>query len=101
MSLLWLGLCFLVVDLNGFNLKLVPNKKIAVVGRSGQGKSTLFNLLTRVFDVRKGSITLDGVDIRDLDEKTLRKNISIIRQEPFVFNRTIKDNFNQIKEVMK
>ena len=84
--------------LKNFNLKLEPHKKIAVVGRSGQGKSTLFNLLTRVFDVKKGSITLDGVDIKDLDETTLRKNISIIRQEPFIFNRTIKNNFKIINK---
>ena len=58
----------------------------------------MFNLLTRVFDVNKGSITLDGVDIRDLDEKTLRKNISIIRQEPFIFNRTILDNFKVVNK---
>ena len=84
--------------LKDFNLKLEPNKKIAIVGKSGQGKSTLFNLLTRVFDIKKGSITLDGIDIRDLDEETLRKNISIIRQEPFIFNRTIKDNFKIINK---
>ena len=87
--------------LKNFNLKLEPHKKIAIVGRSGQGKSTLFNLLTRVFDVRKGSITLDGVDIKDLDEKTLRKNISIIRQEPFIFNRTIKENFKVVNKNIK
>jgi ATP-binding cassette subfamily B protein len=84
--------------LKNFNLKIEPNKKIAIVGKSGQGKSTLFNLLTRVFDVTKGSITLDGIDIRDLDEKTLRKNISIIRQEPFIFNRTIKNNFKVVNK---
>ena len=87
--------------LKNFNLKLEPNRKIAIVGRSGQGKSTMFNLLTRVFDVNKGSITLDGVDIRDLDEKTLRKNISIIRQEPFIFNRTILDNFKVVNKKIK
>ena len=87
--------------LTDFNLKLEPNKKIAIVGRSGQGKSTLFNLLTRVFDVKKGSITLDGVDIKDLDETTLRKNISIIRQEPFIFNRTIKNNFKIVNKNIK
>ena len=79
--------------LNGFNLKLEPNKKIAIVGKSGHGKTTLFNLLTRIFDVKKGKITLDGVNIKDLTEESLRKNISIIRQEPFIFNRTIKENF--------
>ena len=87
--------------LNGLNLKLEPNKKIAIVGRSGQGKSTLFNLLTRVFDVNIGKITLDGIDIKDLDEETLRKNISIIRQEPFIFNRTILDNFKVLNKKIK
>lgn len=89
------------VILKNFNLKLEPNKKIAIVGKSGQGKSTLFNLLTRVFDPIKGEITLDGVNIKDLDEKTLRKNISIIRQEPFIFNRTILNNFKMINKRIK
>ena len=79
--------------LNNFNLIVEPNKKIAIVGKSGQGKSTLFNLITRIFDVNKGEILLDGVNIKDLTESTLRKNISIIRQEPFIFNKTIKENF--------
>lgn len=82
--------------LNGFNLTLEPNKKIAIVGKSGHGKTTLFNLLTRIFDVKKGKITLDGINIKDLTEESLRNNISIIRQEPFVFNRTIKENFKII-----
>ena len=84
--------------LKGFSLKLEPNKKIAVVGRSGQGKSTLFNLVTRIFDVKKGEILLDGINIKDLTETSLNKNISIIRQEPFIFNRTIKENFKLIDE---
>lgn len=82
--------------INDFNIKLEPNKKIAVVGKSGQGKSTLFNLITRVFDVKEGTITLDGLDIKDLSEDELRKHISIIRQEPFIFNRTILENFKII-----
>ena len=84
------------VTLNGFNLKIEPNKKIAIVGKSGQGKSTLFNLLTRIFDVEKGEILLDNTNIKDLSEESLRKNISIIRQEPFIFNKTIKENFELI-----
>jgi len=81
------------VTLNHFNLKIKPNKKIAIVGKSGQGKSTLFNLVTRIFDVNEGEILLDGINIKELNEETLRKNISIIRQEPFIFNKTIKENF--------
>ena len=87
--------------LKNFNLTLEPNKKIAIVGRSGQGKSTVFNLLTRVFDVKKGKILLDGVDIRDLTEEDLRKNISIIRQEPFIFNRSIKENFKLVNSKIR
>ena len=84
------------ITLNKFNLVLEPNKKIAIVGKSGQGKSTLFNLITRIFDPIEGQILLDGVNIKDLTETSLRKNISIIRQEPFIFNRTIKENFKLI-----
>lgn len=84
--------------LNEFNLKVEPNTKIAIVGASGQGKSTLFNLLTRIFDVNSGKIFIDNVNIKDLKESELRKNISIIRQEPFIFNRSIKENFLIVDE---
>ena len=82
--------------LNKFCLKIEPNKKIAIVGKSGQGKSTLFNLITRIFDVQSGKILIDGIDVKELTEDSLRKNISIIRQEPFIFNRTIKENFELV-----
>ena len=83
--------------LKDFNITFKPNKKIAVVGSSGEGKSTLFNLITRLFDPIKGNISLDGIDLKLLSEESLRENISIIRQEPFIFNRTIKENFELIK----
>lgn len=84
------------VTLKNFNLMIESNKKIAIVGKSGQGKSTLFNLITRIFEPLEGEVLLDGVNIKDLTEDSLRKNISIIRQEPFIFNRTIKENFKLI-----
>ena len=84
--------------LKGFNIRLEPNKKIAVVGRSGQGKSTLFNLITKIFNPNSGEILLDGININDIAEDDLRKNISVIRQEPFVFNRTIRENFELINK---
>lgn len=87
--------------LKNFNLIIEPNKKIAIVGKSGQGKSTIFNLLTRIFDSKKGSITIDGINIKDLDEDELRKQVSIIRQEPFIFNRTILENFKLINKNIK
>ncbi len=79
--------------LENFNAQFLPNKKIGIVGKSGQGKSTIFNLLTRVFDTSIGSITIDGINILDLNEESLRKYVAIIRQEPFLFNKTIKENF--------
>lgn len=84
--------------LKGLNLKLDTNKKVAIVGKSGNGKSTLFNLLLRYFDATTGEITLDGINIEDLTEKCLRNNISIIRQSPFLFNLSILDNFKLVKK---
>ena len=84
--------------LKGLDMKIVPNKKIAIVGKSGNGKSTIFNLLLRYFDATKGEILIDGVDIKDLTEESLRNNISIIRQSPFLFNLSIMDNFKMVKE---
>ena len=79
--------------LKNFNVTFKPHQKIGIVGKSGQGKTTIFNLLTRVFDTKVGSITIDGINIEDLTEEDLRKNVAIIRQEPFLFNKTIKENF--------
>ena len=84
--------------LKGLNMTVEPNKKIAVVGRSGNGKSTIFNLLLRYFDTTEGTVTIDGINIQDLTESSLRNNISIIRQSPFLFNLTILENFRLVKE---
>lgn len=87
--------------LKDFSVTFDTNKKIAVVGKSGQGKSTLFNLITRIFDCSQGNIYLDDINIKDLSEECLRKNISVIRQEPFLFNRTIMENFKVVKPNIK
>ena len=71
--------------LKGLTMKLEPNKKIAIVGKSGNGKSTLFNLLLRYFDTTKGSIKINGINIKELSEESLRNNISVIRQAPYLF----------------
>ncbi len=84
--------------LKGLNLKIEPYKKIAIVGRSGNGKSTIFNLLLRYFDATEGQILIDDVNIKDLTEKSLRENISIIRQSPYLFNLSILENFELVKE---
>lgn len=87
--------------LKDFSVTFDTNKKIAVVGKSGQGKSTLFNLITRIFDCSQGNIYLDDINIKDLSEECLRKNISVIKQEPFLFNRTIMENFKVVKPNIK
>ena len=84
--------------LKDLNMTLDPNQKIAIVGRSGNGKSTIFNLLLRYFDNDKGSILLDNISLNKLSERSLRNNISIIRQTPFLFNDTIYNNFKLVKE---
>ena len=84
--------------LKNFSVKLEPNKKIAIVGASGQGKSTIFNLITRIFDASKGKVLINGINVQDISEKSLRDNISIIRQDPFIFNKTIKENFKIINK---
>ena len=86
------------IILKDFNIKFEPNKKIAIVGASGGGKTTLFNLMTRLFEPISGEIFLDKVNLKDLSEENLRKHISIIRQDPFLFNRSIKENFTILKE---
>ena len=86
------------LTLKGLTMNIEPNKKIAVVGRSGNGKSTIFNLLLRYFDATDGEITLDGISIKDLTEDGLRRNISVIRQAPFLFNLSIFDNFKLAKD---
>ncbi len=84
--------------LKGLTMKLEPNKKIAIVGKSGEGKSTLFNLLLRYFDPCKGTIKINGSNIQSLSEESLRRNISVIRQTPYLFNQSIIDNFRVVKK---
>lgn len=84
--------------LENLNMTFLPNKKNAIIGRSGNGKSTIFNLLLRYFDVCDGEILIDGVNIKKLTEDSLRKNISIIRQTPFIFNMSVFDNLKIVKE---
>ena len=83
-----------------FNIKIPTGKKIAIVGKSGQGKTSIFNLLLRYFDVDGGVILIDDLPIEDFTEDALRQNIAIIRQEPFIFNKTILENLKIIDPYM-
>ncbi len=75
-----------------FNLKIEANKKIAFVGHSGCGKSTLINLLYRFYDVEKGAVLIDGEDIRDFKQESLRSAMSIVPQECVLFDDSIWNN---------
>ena len=84
--------------LNNVNFKITPNKTVAFVGKSGSGKSTIFNLISKLYTVKSGMIFLDNVDINKLDRETIRGNISVISQNPYIFNMSIKDNLKVIRE---
>ncbi len=75
-----------------FDLRVRPGEKVALVGRSGAGKTTAVSLLLRLYEVEGGRITLDGVDIRDLTQDALRAQIGMVRQETAMFNRSAMEN---------
>lgn len=85
------------LTLDNLSLNIKNNQKTAIVGRSGNGKTTIFNLLLRYFDVTNGEVLIDGVNIKDLTEESLRKTISCVRQNPFLFNMSIFENFKIVK----
>lgn len=78
--------------LDGINLEIKAGSTVALVGQSGSGKSTLADLLPRFYDPTGGAITIDGIDIRDLDVKELRSLMGIVSQEPILFNDTVFAN---------
>jgi len=78
--------------LRDFTLSIPANTSAALVGASGAGKSTVVSLLQRFYDVSGGSITIDGIDIRDMDLKWMRKHIGYVQQEPQLFGLTIREN---------
>ncbi len=78
--------------LKDIDLDVQPGQTIAILGATGSGKSSIINLIPRFYDVSKGSIKLDGTDLRDLKIKSLRGIIGIVRQEPFIFSTTLREN---------
>ncbi len=77
---------------NNFNLTVPKNKKVALVGHSGSGKSTIVKLLYRLYDLEKGQITIDGKDIKEVNQESLRSELSIVPQECVLFDDTIYNN---------
>lgn len=80
------------------SFKIGPYETVALVGKSGCGKTTILNLISKIYNIDKGNILLDGMDISDIDESYLRNNISVISQNPYLFDLSIKDNFRLIKD---
>jgi ATP-binding cassette subfamily B protein len=80
------------VVLDGFNLRMRPGETVALVGRTGSGKSTVARLLARSYDVTSGAVEVDGHDVRNLTVDSLRANIGIVLDEPFLFSVSIRDN---------
>ncbi len=78
--------------LHDINLEVNPGETVAIVGRTGAGKSSLMNLVSRLYEIDKGSIILDGYDISKVTQESLRKQVGIVPQEAFLFSGTIEDN---------
>lgn len=84
--------------LNKMSFKINPKETVAFVGKSGVGKSTIFSLLCKMYNNYDGEITIDGINIKELDRDSIRGNITIISQNPYIFNMSIKDNLKLVKK---
>lgn len=84
--------------LKDIDLVINPNDTVGIVGESGSGKTTLLNLLSKSYKVGKNKILIDGIDINDLTKDSIRNNIAVISQNPYIFNLTIKENLELISD---
>ncbi len=84
--------------LKDISFKVNENEIVSFVGTSGAGKSTIFSLLAKMYNINSGSILIDGININELDEDSIRGNLSIITQDPYIFNMSIKENLTSVKE---
>jgi len=84
--------------LKDISFKINANETVAFVGKSGSGKTTIFNLICKFYDANKGKIKIDGIDINKLDKDSIRGNITIISQNPYIFNMSIRDNLKLVRE---
>jgi ATP-binding cassette subfamily B protein len=84
--------------LKNMSFTVKQGEKIAVLGSTGSGKSSLMHLLLRLYDYKKGSIKINGTELRDIDKKYLREHIGIVLQEPFLYSKTIMENIKMAKD---
>lgn len=80
--------------LQGVSFSVMPGQTVAIVGQTGTGKTSLVKLVNRTYDATRGQVLVDGIDVRDWNLEVLRRNISIIEQDVFLFSRSISDNIN-------
>lgn len=78
--------------LRGISFSVKPGQTVAILGQTGSGKSSLIHLLARLYDYQAGSIKIDGIELKSIDKKWIRKHIGVVPQEPFLFAKTIRDN---------
>lgn len=83
--------------LDDLSFEVRANETVAFVGKSGAGKSTIFSLLCKLYSTDSGLITIDGIDINELDQDSIRSNITVISQNPYIFHVSIKDNLRLMK----
>ena len=83
---------------DNLSFKIQPNTTVAFVGRSGSGKSTILNLMSKMYEVDEGQVLIDGIDIKNLDKESLRSGISLVNQFPYIFDMTIKENLLLVKQ---
>src|SRR5712691_3323265 len=84
--------------LKGISFKIRPGERVAFVGATGAGKTSLISLISRFYDVQKGAIYIDGVDVRDVRQNDLRKHVGAVLQDPFIFSGTIASNIRLHEE---
>lgn len=87
--------------LDHVSFKVKQGQTVAILGPTGSGKSSLVQLMQRLYDYDEGSITIDGVELKSIDRKWIRKNVGIVLQEPFLYSKTIKENIALAKEDAK
>lgn len=86
--------------LKDMNLRIAAGSTTALVGKSGSGKTTVLNLISMLYKATSGTVSIDGVNVREMDRETLRANIAVVSQNPYIFNLSIRDNLRIVKPAL-